>query len=265
MKKITLLFGLVCSCCCLLFAQSDIYHFDWKKEKYAFGAGVTILGTAFLIDHNQELISFSEIEALNPTDISAFNRSAIDRYNLSSAKASDYFRDGAFFVPLTLLFSKKAKSELQHIGPMYLETLLINTSLTFITQSTASRVRPFVYNNNIPIEERRVKAARRSFYSGHVSHVAALSFFTASVFSDLYPDSKYKWAWWLGSASLPAITAYLRYDAGKHFPTDVLTGYAVGTIVGCLIPKLHKINNDKFKLTILPTGESLSLGLYVVL
>jgi len=229
------------------------------------GGGIAVLGSAFIIDQNQDDITASEVALLDPQNISAFNRSAISNFSPDAAKTSDYFRDAAFFLPLTLFLTKNGKNEWQDIASMYIETLTVNTALTFITQSTSSRVRPFIYNNDIPIEERTVREARRSFYSGHVSHVASLSFFTASVLSDLYPESKYKWLWWSGAVTIPAITAYLRYEAGRHFPTDVMVGYAVGSALGYLIPKLHKINNEDLSLSMIPSADGLSLGMRMTL
>lgn len=39
---------------------------------------------------------------------------------------------------------------------------------------------------------------------------------------------------------MPAAVAYYRIEAGKHFLTDNLVGYAVGATVGVLVPQLHK-------------------------
>ena len=245
----------------LISQDNDVYKFSWKKEKFIFGGGIAVLGTAFLIDKNQDNITAGEIALLDPQFISSFNRSAIFNSNLNSAKVSDYFRDGVFILPFTLFLTQKGKNEWQNIASMYLETLTINTALTFITQSTSSRVRPFIYNNNIPIEDRTIREAKRSFYSGHVSHVASLSFFTASVLSDLYPNSNYKWLWWAGAISLPATTAYLRYDSGRHFPTDVMVGYAIGSALGYFLPKLHKVGNDDLDLSLIPSANGLSLGM----
>jgi len=41
---------------------------------------------------------------------------------------------------------------------------------------------------------------------------------------------------------LPAIQGYLRVRAGKHFPTDVITGYIVGLGSAWLMHKMHAPN-----------------------
>jgi hypothetical protein len=99
---------------------------------------------------------------------------------------------------------------------------------------------------------------RTAFVSGHTSITACNTFFAAQVFSDFYPDSKWKPVIWSAAATIPAITGYLRVTAGKHFPTDVMAGYAMGTVIGILVPRLHrnKILKDK--------GISLNPGMYRV-
>ncbi|MEZ4880043.1 MAG: phosphatase PAP2 family protein [Chitinophagales bacterium] len=50
---------------------------------------------------------------------------------------------------------------------------------------------------------------------------------------------------WTGAAIIPAITGLCRYGAGKHFFTDVIVGYAIGSAIGIGIPQLHKIKQKK--------------------
>ena len=80
---------------------------------------------------------------------------------------------------------------------------------------------------------------RRSFLSGHTSNTAAMTFFFAKVFTDTHPDVKNKAIVWSVAAAIPAAIGYLRFEAGRHFPTDVLAGYALGAAIGYLVPALH--------------------------
>ena len=118
------------------------------------------------------------------------------------------------------------------------------TGLTFIAKNIANRNRPFLYNPEVPLEDKISSSANRSFFSGHTSHTAAFTFMMAKIFHDYHPNSKQgmKIIIWSFSAALPAVTGFLRVKAGKHFPTDVITGYAVGAFTGWLIPHLHKKN-----------------------
>ncbi len=243
--------------------HSPIYNIDWRKDSYVFVVGGLSLGSAFLIAHNQNTITESELNLLNAENINSFDRSATTRNNSNSALLSDHCRDIALAMPLIVLASRRGKQEWSNIGILYMETLLTNTAATFISKATVKRNRPFTYNNNLSIAERLTSNARESFYSGHTSHVSSLSFFTASVLSDLYPDSKLKYLWWSAAATLPAVTAYWRYDAGRHFPSDVIVGYIIGGTIGYFVPKLHKIKSDKYNVSLAPTASSLSLSLTI--
>jgi membrane-associated phospholipid phosphatase len=81
---------------------------------------------------------------------------------------------------------------------------------------------------------------RFSYFSGHTSMTAVSSFFVARTFADYCPDSRAKPWVWASAALLPALVGIWRVRAGKHYPTDVLTGYLVGASVGLLIPALHR-------------------------
>ena len=88
------------------------------------------------------------------------------------------------------------------------------------------------------------KTSRRSFYSGHTSSAFASMVFLAGVFERLYPDSDARGWVWGGCLAAATTTGYLRYAAGRHYPTDILAGAAVGAFVGYLVPALHEIEAD---------------------
>ena len=97
----------------------------------------------------------------------------------------------------------------------------------------------------------------------HTSLSAAGSFFAARVFSDYYPDSKWKPVVWGAAVAIPAVTGYLRVRGGRHFPTDVIAGYAVGALAGWGVPALHKRSGlaDRLSLRAGPAYFSLSWNL----
>ena len=123
---------------------------------------------------------------------------------------------------------------------MYLETAIVNYGITELVKVLAKRTRPYAYNKQLDNGIKIKRDTRKSFFSGHTSHVAASSFFTAKVLSDMHPGDSQAF-YWITAATIPAVTAYLRVKGGKHFPTDVLIGYAVGALVGILVPGLHKL------------------------
>ena len=138
------------------------------------------------------------------------------------------------------LADKKARREALVISVLYLETFSLNGGLTQLTKNLAKRSRPYAYNPGVPLELKLGSDARKSFFSGHTSSTAASCFFAATVWSDLYPDCDWNPVVWSLAASIPAVTGYLRVHAGRHFFTDVATGYAVGAAIGWWVPALHE-------------------------
>jgi membrane-associated phospholipid phosphatase len=83
-----------------------------------------------------------------------------------------------------------------------------------------------------------------SFYSGHTSNTASISFFTAKVFSEYITDNTAKIFIWSAAVLIPAVTGFSRINTHWHFPTDVIVGYIVGAAIGYLIPLIHTRESD---------------------
>jgi len=97
----------------------------------------------------------------------------------------------------------------------------------------------------VPLEKKLTPDSQLSFFSGHTSATATATFFTAKIWSDYNPESKWKPVVWTAAAAVPAVAGYLRVKAGKHYVSDVVTGYAVGALVGYFVPHLHKIKKGE--------------------
>ena len=121
-----------------------------------------------------------------------------------------------------------------------LEGAIINLGLTNLTKTLSKRVRPYVYNEQVPLDVKTALNSRYSFFSGHTSMSAYFTFVGAQMYNDLYPNSNKKPLVWTAAAVIPLITGFSRMRAGKHFPTDVIVGYAVGAVLGILVPRIHR-------------------------
>ena len=122
------------------------------------------------------------------------------------------------------------------------ETILLNNGVVQLLKGATDRTRPYAYNDDpgIPEEKKSEVTTRRSFPSGHTANAFAAAVFLGTTYSKLHPESSArKWVW---AGSLTAATAVgcLRYRAGKHFPTDIITGAVIGASIGYLVPKLHE-------------------------
>ncbi len=222
-----------------LSAQSP-YQLNWRKEAAFTTAGAGSLGGGLWLQSRLHPLTPEQIAGLNVTDLLAPDRFATRLHSGSAAKASDYLFYTSVALPLALMISPSARSDAGTIAALAGETIFVSSGLTLLTKNLVHRSRPFVYNPDVPLAAKMTKDARNSFFSGHTSSTAALCFFTAKVYSDYHPDSRFKPLVWGLAATIPALTGYLRIAAGKHFLSDVLVGYGVGAAVGILTPHWHK-------------------------
>ncbi|MEL6866616.1 MAG: phosphatase PAP2 family protein [Bacteroidota bacterium] len=225
-------------------AQSP-YEISWKKDLPLVLGGAGGLTTGLILYSNLDVFD-AEIDRIPSTSsINAFDRPATRNWSTTSGNISDVFLYGSAALPLALMLDRDMRRDAKYIAPLFAETFIITQGLTSLTKTITKRYRPFVYNENVGVELKEDKHARLSFISGHTATVASLSYFTARVFSDYHPDSKWKPVVWSAAAVLPAATGFLRVRAGKHFTTDVIGGYLVGAAVGLLVPWLHRKDKKK--------------------
>ena len=173
-------------------------------------------------------------------------------------RLSDYTMYASGGLTLALVASRKSRSDFGRIALLYAETMLVNQGLTHFTKSVFRRPRPYVLNPAWSEERPVYSGDRSSMISGHTSGAAAGAFFFARVFADYYPDSRLKPYVWVTAATLPAVTGFLRVRAAKHYPSDVVAGYALGAAVGYLVPVLHKKPLLDRRLILSPAGTGLS-------
>lgn len=177
---------------------------------------------------------------LDPADVPAFDRVALGNWDTKAHNASN------------VLFALTAGGSLavgilnQHgqdpllPAAITLESVLLSSGLTDLVKELAARPRPYAYDPDLPEELRRDDEAYVSFWSGHTANTAALTFSTAMMVQRSDASPGLKTGTWIGAATLPAAMGLLRVKAGRHFPTDVLTGYAIGALVGVLVPYFHR-------------------------
>ena len=242
-------------------AQSP-YELKPATDFSLIGVGALTLTSGQIIESNTTILSISDINNLNPNNVNSFDRNAIYNFSESARKTSDYLLYGSMLAPLSLLLDKKVRQDWVTVGVMGVEVLMITYGVTPTTKASVLRTRPFTYNPDVSLELKQEPDARYSFFSGHTAVSASVTFFAAKVFSDMNPDSKWKPLVWVGAAVIPAATGWARVEAGKHFPTDVITGYVVGAAIGYFIPVLHlKKDDSKASLSLEPHSNGMALRL----
>lgn len=117
--------------------------------------------------------------------------------------------------------------------------ILFTAVLLLICDQTVNLFK-FGFERLRPINDEEIKGLLRivktsksfSFFSGHATNSMA-----ATVFMVMILRKYYKHAYLL--FLFPLIFAYSRIYLGLHFPTDILTGYVFGAIMGFVCYKLY--------------------------
>ena len=217
------------------------YNLSWQVDA-PLGAVAIGVGTTYLILHSKtQVLSVAEIAALDRNNISLFDRDATHNWSQPIKTTSDVFLYTSMAVPSLLFIDPKVQKDYLKVGTIWAQTFAMTAALTSLTKVLVKRPRPFMYNSNVPMHYKQEKDAQYSFFSGHTSVTASMCFMTAKIYHDYNPNSKaVPWVW-VGAAVVPAVTGILRNQTGKHFWTDIITGYIIGAAVGILVPELHKI------------------------
>lgn len=125
-------------------------------------------------------------------------------------------------------------------GVVMAESLLVASGLTQLVKYSVRRARPQFYNPAAPASSRDEPNANLSFWSGHTASVAAvLTSFAVVQWLD-EPGGPLAWASVVAAGLVIPTVAVLRVAAGRHYPTDVIAGGAVGVAVGVAVPFLHR-------------------------
>ena len=203
-----------------------------------FGGSVT-LGSMYL-DRRVEPMSLEQLEALDFDNIPAIDRYSTRHLSFATDEFTDKLLLTSFASPFFLMLDQRGRDNFDDMALVVFQGALINSALINLSKVIAKRPRPFNYNPNAPVDLKMKKSARYSFYSGHVATAAYFSFTTAQLYADLNPNGKARPYIWAAAALIPTTVAYGRMRAGKHFFTDVLTGFVAGTTIALVVPALHR-------------------------
>jgi len=227
----------------------------------AVGSGWSIY--AFTKIYSKGASTEQQILDLKTNDINSFDRGAVRPYSQSLDNVSYPFFYASMPLPfIFFLTGEQTRHDFGKLSALYWETFsvtgLFGTGATYFVD----RYRPYTYSNETPMDKRIAENAKNSFYAGHVEVVATSTFFIAKVYSDYYPESKIKWVFYGAATAATGGMAYLRYQAGMHFPSDIIIGSSMGALAGILVPQFHKHRLIKnHDLSIVPFSNEQSKGL----
>ena len=241
-----------------LYAQRDtstsrvdkIYNAKVKYELPAATAGLVLFSAVALpavIKH--ATITEAELAKLDPYAINWFDRPEALSRSTDYGRAissSDVLLNATLITPAFLMLDKKIRKDWLNTITLYMLTHAVNNTVFLGAVSSVRRVRPLVYNTAIALEDRTGKGKINSFYSGHVSNVTASTFFIVKVYTDHHHIKGWKRLLLYSAAAVPpALVGISRLRAGRHFRTDVITGFLVGATNGLMVPELHRVAKKK--------------------
>lgn len=214
--------------------------YELSNRDYAIGSAALVLSAAGQYAQSQlQPLTRAQVEQLQP-EMNRLDRLAIKNYSEHAAYLSDVLGMACMLAPFSMLTQKQIRNDFSTHAAIYAETMLINAGAVYLFKSLVKRPRPYVFNPDAPLHKKLEKDARMAFYSGHTSMSFASAVLFAKSFNDHYPHSNWKNAVWAGSLLTAGTVGYLRVEAGRHYPTDVLVGALVGGAIGYFIPKIHK-------------------------
>ncbi|MCH7722693.1 MAG: phosphatase PAP2 family protein [Bacteroidetes bacterium] len=240
-------------------AQSP-YKLDTTKESMIFGSSIELGVIGLKINDDILPFTLNEINALNRDDVNKFDRGATYNWSPTAGSASDILVAATILSPALLSFSDKVRNDFTPVLVMYFQTLILADVLSLTFKGITQRYRPFVYNEDTPLEEKQTQNAKRSFFSGHTSTAFAMVVFLSTVYSDYYPNSEWKPFVWGISLLAASTVGYLRYAASKHYPTDIITGAVVGSALGYFIPFIHRTNESDLDVSIGINGNGSTIN-----
>lgn len=207
------------------------------------GTGIALSGADLILDNALKLNRQKyDGEIFDKDDVNPFDRKFMHSYSKSRDRAADFLLAATLATPIVL--AKTQKEDLITCGVMYAETLLIANGIKELTKLAVNRTRPYMYYDADTFPEKDVDDGdwANSFPSGHSAMAFSAATFTSYTFCKYFPDSNLRIPVVAGSYAMACGVAALRLSSGNHFMTDVLTGAAIGSAVGFLVPWLHTIN-----------------------
>lgn len=239
MKQKQILLALLIPLLCIPLAANPVYKLDLKTESSIIISSTIIGSYSYLKSKDTQKLSLSNIDNLSSNDVLYIDRIAINNYSPKASKWSDYILIGCLLAPFSLNLEKNISKDYIVVNSLILESLYLSTSIVSLSKVTFKRKRPFVYNQSVPETEKLTNDANYSFFSAHTALAFNGAYIFAKIYDDYYPDKNNAFIYTTALASASTV-AYLRYKAGKHFPTDILTGALIGMGSGFLITEIHK-------------------------
>jgi membrane-associated phospholipid phosphatase len=221
------------------------YHTRFAVDAPIIAGELAVSAFGLYRSQQRSGLTNTELAALNKNDVPKFDRFSAGYYSEGFQTAGDLICYPSLVIaPGLLALSPTIRSHYGQTLALYVQTVLAADALFTTSIGNIPRYRPYLYGSEGG-DLRNGHIATNSFFAGHTAHTAAATFFAAKVFHDYNPGSPAQPYVWAAAAVVPAVVAYTRIEAGKHFLSDNIMGYAVGATVGVVVPQLHKMARQR--------------------
>ena len=210
------------------------YQLQWEIDVplFAIGAALAMGRTIRSTNSSAPAYCTTVPEGCDEDDLNAVDKPFAGNYDESWSEATDWIVRGLFVAPLPMLWIDNTfLNVLNDVTIICDESGLTALALSGLATMSAQRARPFVYGTNAPEAVRTSPNGALSFVSGHTTMPSR------------FPRRP------SGPSTAGTARAFMRgrlgggngrshrgggrrVAAGKHFPTDVVTGAAVGAVGG---------------------------------
>lgn len=138
------------------------------------------------------------------------------------------------FIVFIFLFFKayKRMSALKSFAVFLIAVSFVNL-LVYLVKESVMRLRPVNEPSLAGFLRNVYEANDYSFFSGHASNSFAITTFVV-----LCLRFKYKWVYFF--YIWPVLFCFSRLYLGVHYPSDIIAGIAIGTIIGYVFYQIHK-------------------------
>ncbi|HSQ42205.1 MAG TPA: phosphatase PAP2 family protein [Fibrobacteraceae bacterium] len=240
------------------------YGLSWRKDVSLSLAGLGIFAVGqWRISHMEAYDG-----TFDKSDLFPWDRPFAGTWNVHADLASDILSGtGVFPVAIALAGWHQGDLDGNDVATqvlMLFEALSLQSGINLCVRSLRVWPRPLMLGDQGG-SERDAADASGSFYSGHSSAAFTIAVFSGTWFQHTYPHSRWiPWVW-TGTLTLATLTAALRVAAGKHYPTDVVTGALIGSFIGWIVPRGHLVTHPteqqtwEFALAPLPGGAQLQM------
>jgi membrane-associated phospholipid phosphatase len=236
--------------------EPQVLSFDREVD----GAVLAVSGLAWLTGNvlQPALVTRAGCDPCDPSSLSMLDRAIAGRWDHTADLVSWGLLGVVLAAPLIIdrvdvKFAGGNWRDWAEDAGVYLEALAVDGALNELVKLWAQRPRPFLYGTAAPDEARASPDAHLSFYSEHTSLAFTAAASWVTTFALRHRGSRgLVAAAALAAAALAGTTAALRMVAGKHFPSDVITGAAVGTAIGIGVPLLHARGGAPVRVAVAP-------------